>query len=102
MMSPSKHPISYYFCNKFVLTEDGSYFVPYGGEFCFPPIVDILREIFDLDDPKVYREVRDRLAVGTIIVGDYFPSIKDVIVEVPIEMSGYVEKRIEEVFGEIS
>jgi len=90
-----------YYDNKFLLTEDRSYFVPYRRELCFPPILDILREIFDLDDPEVYREVRDRLAVGRIIVGDFFPSTKEVIIQVPLETSDYVEKRIEEVFGDV-
>jgi hypothetical protein len=99
-LSLSKHPISYYFCNKFVLTEDRSYFVPYRREFCFPPIIDILREIFDLDDPEVYRDVRGKLAVGRIVVGDYFPSTREVLIQVPLEKSQYTEKRIREVFGD--
>ncbi len=98
-MSPSEHPITYYYDNKFVLTEDSSFFFPYRREFCFPPIIDILREIFDLDDPEVYREVRGRLAIGRIIVGDYFPSTGEVIIQVPLEKSDFVEKRIEGVFG---
>ncbi len=93
--------MTYYLCNKFVLTEDGSFFFPYRQEFGFPPIVTIFREVFDLDDPEVYRDVRDRLAVGLIIVGDYFPSSKDVVIQVPIEKNQYVEKRIEEVFGDV-
>ena len=99
MVSLSKHPITYYYDNKFVLTEETAYFVPYRSEFCFPPIVDILREIFGLDDPEIYRGVRDRLAIGLIVVGDYFPSTKEVIIQVPLETSDYVERRIEEVFG---
>jgi hypothetical protein len=100
MVSPSRHPITYYFCNKFVLTEQRTYFFPYRREFCFPPIRDILGEIFDLDDPKVFRDVKDRLAVGGIIVGDYFPKTKEMVIQVPVETSGYVEKRIDEVFGD--
>jgi hypothetical protein len=99
-MSPSKRPMTYYYDNKFVLTEDGSYFFPYRREFSFPPLRDILQEIFDLDDPAVYREVRDKLAVGLIIVGDYYPKSKQLVVQVPLEMSEYVEKVIEEVFGD--
>ena len=34
--------------------------------------MDILQEIFDLDDPGVYKEVGARLAMGRIIGGDYF------------------------------
>jgi len=64
--------MTYYYDNKFVLTEHGSYFFPFRREFCFPPVMDILQEIFDLDDPEVYKEVGARLAVGRIIGGDYF------------------------------
>ncbi len=99
-MTPSKHPMTYYFCNKFVLTEQRAYFFPYRREFCFPLIVDILREIFDLDDPGVYRKVRNKLAVGRIIVGDYYPSTEEVVIQVPLEKSDFVERRIEEVFGQ--
>ena len=99
-MNLSKHPITYYYDNKFVLTEETAYFVLYWSEFCFPPIRDILREIFDLDDPAIYGEVRGRLAVRRIIVGDYYPSTEQVIIQVPLETSEYVEKRIEEVFGD--
>ena len=38
--------------------------------------------------------------MGRIVVGDYFPKTKDVIVQVPLEKSEYVERRIEEVFGD--
>jgi|SRR5215212_8036201 len=69
------------------------------GELCFPPMKDILGEIFDMDDPRVFREVRISLAVGRIIVGDYFPKSKDVLIQLPLETSGYVERRIREVFG---
>ena len=40
------------------------------------------------------------MAVDRIIVGDYFPKSKDVLIEVPLEMSHYTEKRIREVFGD--
>jgi hypothetical protein len=99
-LSLSKHPMTYYYDNKFVLTEDRSYFVPYRSELDFPPMLDILREIFDLEDPEVYRQVRSKLAVGRIIVGDFYPKTKEVVVQVPLATSEYVEKRIAEVFGD--
>ena len=99
-MSSSRHPITYYFCNKFVLTEDGSYFFPYRREFSFPPMRDILQEIFDLEDPEVYKEVEGRFSEGRIIVGEYFPSTKEIIIQFPKESDEYVEKRIKEVFGQ--
>ncbi len=98
-MSPSRHPMTYYFANRFVMTEHETFFVPYRREFDFPAMVDVLREIFDLDDPEIYREVRNKLAVGRIIVGDYYPSTEEVVIQVPLEKSQYTEKRIGEVFG---
>ena len=92
--------MSYYYNNKFVLTEQRAYFVPYRRELCFPPIRDILWQVFDLDDPEIYREVRGKLAVGLIIVGDNFPKTKELVIQVPLEESQYTEKRMMEVFGD--
>jgi hypothetical protein len=97
----SEHPITYYFANKFVITEDRAYLVPYRRELCWPCMRDILGEIFNLDDRKVFRVVRDRLAVGRIIVGDYFPSTGEVVIQVPLQKSQYTAKRIKEVFGDV-
>jgi len=83
-----------------VITEHRAYFVPYRRELCFPPIKDILGEIFDLENPEVSREVEDRFSEGRIIVGDYFPSTKEVMVQAPLETSEYVVMRIGEVFGQ--
>jgi hypothetical protein len=92
--------VTYYYDNKFVLTEDESYLVPYRREFCFPPISRHPPRDLRLGDPGVCREVRDKLAMGLIVVGDYFPKTKEVIIQVPLETSDYVERRIEEVFGQ--
>ena len=100
-MSSSEHPLTYYYDNKFVIAEQRAYFVPYHRVLCFPPLRDILWEIFDLDDPEVYREVEGRFAEGRIIVGDYFPGSREIIVQFPKESDDYVEKRIKEVFGNV-
>ncbi len=94
-------PVPYYHENRFVLTEDRVYFTPYRREFDWPPMRDILGEIFDLDDPEVYKEVEDMFSEDRIIVGSYYPSTKGVVIEVPLETSGYVKRRIEEVFGDV-
>ena len=99
-MSLSRHPIAYYVDNKFVLTENRAYFVPYRSELDWPPVRNVLGEIFNLDDPEVFGEVRARLAVGRIIVGDYFPKTEEVVIQVPLDISGYVTRRIKEVFGD--
>ncbi len=83
--------------NKFVITEDAAFFVPYVDNT--PTMVEILEEIFDLNDPEIYREVDGKLFGGRIILGHYDPSTKEVIISTPLETSEYVEKRIEEVFG---
>jgi hypothetical protein len=60
---------------------------------------DILWENFDLDDPKIYRDVRGKLAVGRLVVGDYFPKTEEIVIQVPLESTDYVQKRIDAVFG---
>ena len=82
--------------NKFVITEDAAYFVPCPDNS--PAMIEILGEVFDLDDPEIFREVDDKLDEGRIILGDYYPSNKEISVHTPLETTDYVEKRIGEVF----
>ncbi len=99
MLKLFERPVAYYHENRFVLTEDKAWFVPYRRELDWPPMVDILAAIFDLDDPDVHESVDNMLDDGLMILGSYFPDSGEVIVQVPLEQSDYVEKRIEEVFG---
>jgi hypothetical protein len=62
---------------------------------------DILGAIFDLDDPEVYKDVESRFSEGRIIVGYYYPKSDHVTIIFPEEWSEYVERRIEEVFGDV-
>lgn len=41
-------PVPYLHENRFVITEDRAYFVPYRREFDWPLVRDILGEIFDV------------------------------------------------------
>ncbi len=85
--------------NKFVITEDAAYFVP-----CLdnsPAMIEILGEVFDLDDPQVHRDVDGRLFGGRIVLGYFEPATKEVVIQTPLEASRYVGKRIEEVFGDV-
>ncbi len=85
--------------NKFVITNDEAYFLPYLNRDDAPTMAEILGEIFDLDDPQVHRDVDGRLFGGRIILGYFEPATKEVVIHVPLETSGYVEERIKEVFG---
>ncbi len=97
----SEHPLTYYGENKFVITENRAYFIPYRRELDYPGMKAILAEVFDLEDPKVYEDVRARFSEGTIIVGSYFPSTKQRIIDTPPEANEYVEKRLQDVFGDV-
>ncbi len=68
--------------NKFVITEDAAYFVPCPDNS--PAMIEILGEVFDLDNPEIFREVDDKLDEGRIILGDYRPSTKEIIVHTPL------------------
>lgn len=87
--------------NKFVITEDRTYFLPCSNREETPWFTEILKEVFDLDDPKVFREVEERISEGKTIMGYYRPSNEQVQVHVPLETSEYVEKRVREVFGDV-
>ncbi len=83
---------------KFVVTEDEAHFVPYYRSTDAPKMIEILGEMFDLDNPEVVRDVDGRLFGGRIILGYYDPSTKEVIIHTPLETSEYVERRMREVF----
>jgi hypothetical protein len=85
--------------NKLVITEDAAYFVPCPNNS--PALVEILGEVFDLDDPRVHRNVDGRLFGGRIILGNFEPATKEAVIRTPLETSGYVEKGIGEVFGDV-
>ncbi len=84
--------------NKFVVTEDKAYFLPYQDWSEVPKFIEILGQVFDLDGQE-HEEVEGQLSEGKIILGYYDPSTKEVDVHVPLEPNDYVENRIKEVFG---
>ncbi len=86
--------------NKFIVTEEKAYFIPCVADTDIPSFKDILNEVFDLDDPEVFKWVDERLDSGRIILGYYDPSNEEIIVHTPLETSEYVEKRLKEIFGE--
>ena len=83
--------------NKFVITEDRSYFLPCQDRAEAPQFIEILGVIINLDSPE-YEEVDQKLSEGKIILGYYDPS-KEIDVHLPLEPNDYVQKRIYEVFG---
>jgi hypothetical protein len=85
--------------NKFVITEDAAYFVPCLDNY--PAMIEILGEVFDLDDPRVHRDVDGRLFGGRIVLGYFEPATREAVIHTPLETSTYVEKRIGEVFGDV-
>ncbi len=85
--------------NKFVITEDRAYFVPFIKTLNKPGTIDILVHAFDLEDPEIYREVSGKLIAGKLIRGHYDPSTKEVVIMGPTEPSAYLERRIKDVFG---
>ena len=93
-----KQPVEGY-QNKFIITEAESYFVPYIDKDEAPRMIEILGEIFDLDDPKVHEEVDDKLPEGRIILGYYDPSNKEMDIHTPLDTSEHVKKRLKEVYG---
>jgi hypothetical protein len=93
-----ERPLAYYRENKFVITVDRAYFVPYRREIDWPIMRDILGQIIDLDDPAVYRDVEDRFSEGRIIVGYFYPKIGHITIIFPEKRDGYVQRRINEVF----
>lgn len=95
-----ERPVAYYHENRFVITEDKAWFVPCRRELDWPTARDILAAIFDLDDPDIHESQDNMLDGGSLIIGSFFPSDGEVIVQVPLEPNGYTRGRIGEVFGD--
>ncbi len=70
--------------SKFVITEERAYFVPYLSKEYAPKMIEILGEIFDLDDSEIYREVDGKLFGGRIVLGYFDPSNKEIIIHTPL------------------
>ncbi len=85
--------------NKFIITEDAAYFVPFIKALNRPGTIDILAHAFDLEDPEVYSDVSGKLVGGRIIRGHYDPSTKEVVIMGPSEPSAYLARRVKDVFG---
>ncbi len=96
-----ERPVAYYHENRFVLTEDGAWIVPYRRELYWPPMAGILAAIFDLDDPAVHERLARMLDDGLTVIGSFFPSSEEIIVQVPLEPSEHTRSRIGEVFGDV-
>ena len=100
MLKLFERPIAYYYENRFIITGDGGWFVPLRRELDWAPAIDFPAAIFDLDDPNTHERVDNMLSDGLIVIGSYFPSSGEVIVQMPLEQSEYTRSRIEEVFGD--
>ncbi len=83
--------------NKFVVTEEEVYFLPVASGDV-PRFVDILAEVFDLDDAEVVEVLDDKFDSGRLILG-YLEADGGLDIHVPLEQSEYVNKRLKEVLG---
>ncbi len=83
--------------NKFVVTEDKSYFVPCASGKDAPSFADILAEIFDLEDPEVVEALDEKVDSGKLVFG-YLETNGELDIHVPLNQNEYVEKRLQEVF----
>ncbi len=89
------HPVSGQ-KNKFVVTEEDAYFVPVASGEDAPRFVDILAEVFDLEDPEVVKALDEEDDNGKLILG-YWEEDGGLDIHVPLEQSEYVNKRLQEV-----
>ncbi len=89
------HPVSGQ-KNKFVVTEEEAYFFPVvPGDA--PRFVDILAEVFDLEDPEVVKLLDEKADSGKLILG-YLEANGELDIHVPPERNEHMEKRLKEVF----
>ena len=83
--------------NKFVVSEEEAYFLPVASDKAVPSFVNILAEIFDLEDPEVVKVLDKSFDGGKLILG-YLEADGELDIHTPSECSEYVNKRLQEVF----
>lgn len=84
--------------SRFVITEDEAYFYPIAKGKNSPSTMEIVNQIFDLNDMDVFRDVCKKLVGGEIVRGHYDPSIRQFEILGPIEPSADLWERIVDVF----
>lgn len=84
--------------SRFVITEDEAYFYPVAEGKNTPSTMDILAQLFDLNDPEVVNDVCNKLVNGEIVKGHYDPSIRQFEILGPVEPSADMWERIVDVF----
>ncbi len=82
--------------SKFVITEDEAYFSPVSNNK--PNTMEIVNQIFDLNDMDVFRDVCKKLVGGEIVRGHYNPTIRQFEILGPVEPSADLWERIVDVF----
>ncbi len=80
------------------MTEEKAYFFAVAGDENIPWFVDILAELFDLEDIEVVETLDRKWDNGKLILG-YLEADGGLDIHVPSERTEYVEKRLQEVFG---
>lgn len=85
--------------SRFVITEERAYFHPLSKGKNKPSTIDILAQIFDLEDANVFNDVSERLITGNVIRGHYEPSTRQVVIMGLSEPSAHLEGRIKDAFG---
>jgi hypothetical protein len=83
--------------NKFVVTEEEAYFIACASGRDIPWFVDILAEVFDLEDPEVVKALDEKADSGKLILG-YLEANGELDIHVPPERNEHMEKRLKEVF----
>lgn len=82
--------------SSFVITEDEAYFYPVSNNK--PNTMEIVNQIFDLNDMDVFRDVCKKLVGGEIVRGHYNPTIRQFEILGPVEPSADLWERIVDVF----
>lgn len=89
--------------NKFVITADEAWFLPFEDNARAPWLIEILRVVADadLEDDQVVETLDRQLEEGSIIMGYVSKETGKVSVHLPDEpASKIVRRRLDQVFGE--
>lgn len=87
--------------NKFVITEDKAWFLPFEDNAVAPTLGEIIAAVVDLSDPEIQSSYDQRIEDGLVFLGYVDKETRIVSIHVPDEpLREDMRVRLDQVFGE--
>lgn len=87
--------------NKFVITEDKTWFLPFEDNATAPTLGEILAAVVDLSNPAIENSYDQKIEDGLVFLGYVDKETREVSIHLPDKpLNEDMRVRLDEVFGE--